>query len=57
MQEFREDSPHNSQFRVVFRQGSPGHIPEQEGAASENRDLGGGGIGIVERTSRIKREC
>ena len=57
MQGFRENSPHNSQFRVVFRHGSPGHIPEQEGASSEDRDPGGGGTGIVERTSLVKREC
>ena len=38
MQGFREDSPRNSQFRVIFRDGSPGHIPEQEGAASKDRD-------------------
>ena len=57
MQGFREDSPHNSQFRVVFQHGSLGHIPEREGAASEDRDPGGGGTGIVQRTSFIKREC
>ena len=55
-QGFREDSPHNSQFRVFFRHGSPGHIPEQEEASSEDRDPGGGDIGIVGRTSLVKRE-
>ena len=57
MEGFREDSPHNSQFRVVFRHGSLGHIPEQEGASLEDRDPSGGGKGIVGRTSLIKREC
>ena len=57
MQGFREDSPHNSQFRVVFQHESPGHIPEQEGASSEDRDQGGGGTCIVGRTSLVKREC
>ena len=54
---FREDSLHNSQFRVVFRHGSLGHIPDQEGASSEDRDPGGGDTGIVGRTSLIKRDC
>ena len=57
MQGFREDSPHNSQFRVIFQHESPGHIPEQEGASSEDRDPGGGGTGIVGRTSLVKGEC
>ena len=57
MQGFREDSPHNSQLRVVFRHGSPGHIQEREGPAPEDRDPSGGGTGIVGRTSLIKREC
>ena len=57
MQGFIEDSPHNFQFRVVFQHEYLGHIPEQEGASSEDRDPGGGGTVIVERTSLVKREC
>ena len=57
VQGFREDFPHNSQFRVVFRHGSLGHIPEREGAASEDRDPRGGGTSTIEKTSLVKREC
>ena len=57
MQGFREDSPHNSQFIVVFQHESLGHILEQEGASLEDKDPGGGDTGIVERTSLVKREC
>ena len=51
-----EQRQDNSQIRVVFRHGSPGHIPKQEGASLENRDPGGGDTSIVGRTSLIKRE-
>ena len=36
-----EQRQDNSQIIVVFRHGSPGHILEQEGASSEDRDPGG----------------
>ena len=51
-----EQRQDNSQSTVVSRHGSPGHIPEQEGASSEDRDPGGGDTGIVGRTSLVKRE-
>ena len=48
-----EQRQDNSQFRVVFRHGSPGHIPEQDIVASEDRDPRGVGTSTIEKTSLV----